>query len=79
MSIANNLFQDLTIDRQMLKRVQHDEMMEEEGKESVSSACSVCSVIKESENSKFKIQGSKKADSIAIRLRSIWFFALKKI
>ena len=32
MSIANNLFQDLTIDRQMLKRVQHDEMIEEEGK-----------------------------------------------
>ena len=46
MSIANNLFQDLTIDRQMLnqrstpegakvKRVQHDEMIEEEGKKRV--------------------------------------------
>ena len=31
MSIANNLFQDLTIDRQMLNQVQHDTMMKDGG------------------------------------------------
>ena len=31
MSIANNLFQDLTIDRQMQNQVQHDTMMKDGG------------------------------------------------
>ena len=50
----------------MLKQVQHDKMMEEEGKDellsnsekSLSSVCSASSVIKESENSTFNIQNS---------------------
>ncbi|MBR4845234.1 MAG: hypothetical protein IKU98_02310 [Bacteroidaceae bacterium] len=62
----------------MLKQVQHDEMMEqEEGKDellsnsekSVSSACSASSVIKESENSRFKVQCSmERAVSVILNL-----------